>query len=141
MNTEEQIKKLWDVLYEHVHNSIDGTTRLPQIAFVTQTTIDGGVVFVATRPCFIKRISEVHATTATGATVVEKLVGTESVGAGTNILVSDIALSTAANTVTNAEMLNSTGTALNTGDRIGTYVSGSSAGISYQCITFEIQFT
>ena len=135
----KDLQQLTDDFRRHNHNTLN-SDRVKQRIFVNQTTVGGGIVFVATRPCIIKRVSEIHAVTATGATVVEKLTGTTGVGSGTGILSSNLSLGTARDTVVDGDLTNKSGIPLDVGDRISTYVSGSSAGISYQCITFEIEF-
>lgn len=134
-----ELLKLADDFRRHNHNTLN-SDKVKQRGFINWTTIGGGIAFVATKPCIIKRISEVHAVTATGATVVEKLTGTQGVGSGENILNSDFSLASARDTVVNGNLTNKSGIPLDVGDRLSTYVSGSSSGISYQCITFEIEF-
>lgn len=136
---EQELQQLKDDFIRHNHNGLNSDS-IDITSFITFNIIAGGNVFIATRPCVIKRVSEVHTGTGTGATVVEKLTGTTAVGGGTNMLTANFSLAVAAETVTNGVLTNSSGISLAKGDRIGSYVSGSSVGVTNQCITFEIKY-
>ena len=138
-NMEETLQKLQDTFQRHDHNGLN-SNEVKKVSFITYTTLGGGNVFVATRPCIIKRVSEVHGGTATGATVIEKLTGTTAVGSGTNLLTANFSLAVASATVTNGTLTDTIGIPLSRGERIGSWVSGSSVGLEHQCITFEIEY-
>lgn len=137
---EQELQQLRDDFQKHNHNGLN-SDAIDITSFVTFNIIAGGNVFIATRPCMVRRVSEVHTGTATGSTVVEKLTGTTAVGSGTKILTADFSLAVAAETITNGVLTNNNGIPLSKGDRIASYVSGSSSGVTNQCLTFEIKYS
>ncbi len=126
-----------DPFPNHTHDGLN-SLKIKQTSFITMTTIGGGVVFNANRKCVVKSISEVHAVTATGTTYVEKLTSGQAVTTGTAM--AGFPLSSSRDVVVIGTLSNPGGVALSEGDRIGSWVDGSSAGLSYQCITIEIEY-
>ena len=136
---QSQIDEVRDRLDEHQHDNFDNTQKIKRTILVTFNVVGGGCAFIATSPCVIKKVYEMHELTATGATVVEKLTGTTFIGLGTSILTTNFALSTTRDTVQIGVLTNPNGIYLAKGDRIGVWQNGSYTGIVNQNITFEIE--
>lgn len=94
-------------------------------------SIDGNV-FIADKPCILKRVEFVIAATAALATLdLKKCTGTTAPASGTTMLASTIALDTTANTVTNKSLTTTAANLfLQPGDRIGADYSGTLTGLS-----------
>lgn len=148
---QAQINNLQGQLLRHTHNTIDGTQKIALGEFTSvslpdtqsQTSTNYGLFFVATRPCFIKAISEVHTTAGTNGSPVtlqiERLQGTTAPGAGTNMLSTAFDLKGTANTVQRGVLI-PTPTGLNQGDRLALKVSGTLTSLKGVCVTVDLQF-
>lgn len=149
---EQQIKQLDSQLREHTHNGIDGSSLLPTNVFVTkslegtlaQTAANYGIVFVATRPCFVKAVSEVHTVAGNDAGAVtlqiERLQGTTALDSGTVMLATAFDLKGTANTVQRGDLLKGTVLSLQLGDRLALKDSGTLTTLQGVCVTIEIQY-
>jgi len=129
-------KKIWHV------NFINGVVS----GLSASTATNYGIVFVATRPCIVTRISEVHTTAGTngGAVTlqVERLQGTETPDSGNTLLVTAFNLKGTANTVQVGEIVSGTTvTALSVGDRLCLKDSGTLTDVAGVCVTIEITYT
>ena len=102
-----------------------------------------GVIFIATRPCEIMKISEAHTNAGTDATAalnVERLQGTEGLNSGDEVLVTDINLNTtAADTVTSRKGVELQNTRLNHGDRIAIKDVGDITAVAGVCVTIYLK--
>lgn len=148
ITTEELYKKFQD----HQHSGVDGTLRLPKAEFTSvvlagttpATAANYGIFFVATRPCFVKAISEVHSTagSSTPTLQVERLRDTEALDAGDELLVTAFNLAGTANTVQegNLNVANKTFMSLNVGDRLALKDIGTLTAIAGLCVTVELQY-
>lgn len=151
---EEEIRQLKQQFQQHQHTSVDGTLSLPKTSFVTfnlpgsqaQTESNYGMCFTATRPCFVKAISEKHAVPGSDTDPVtlqiERLQETTALGSGTDLLTMPFDLKAAAYTTQRGVLLpNKTTSALNLNDSLAVKVSGTLDDLSGVQITIEIQFT
>lgn len=150
----KQLKSLTDRMNEHIHNNIDGTTPLrsfvPVIASLPttqpQTAANFGIFFVATKPCYVKAISEVHTVAGNDAGAVtlqvERLQGTEALDAGDPLLLTAFDLKGTANTVQRGALVKSNKTllSLQLGDRLALKDAGTLTTLQGVCITVELQF-
>lgn len=142
-----------DQFREHGHRGYDQTSILSIRSFVnaslpgaqSQTAGNYGVFFIATRPCVIKQIKEVHSVAGTDASAVtlqiERLQGTESLGNGDELLSTAFNLKSTANTVQDGQLV-STGkvTGINAGDRLAFKKAGTLTSLEGVCVTIEIQY-
>lgn len=137
---QARVSELESRLGEHRHDNLDGTTDLPRRISVSNTALGGGTFFIATSPCVVKKVFEIHSGTATGSVEVRKMTGTTAVSSGTMIHTTAFALATATDTLQKGVLTNTSGIPLALGDRLGTYENGSRTGINGECITVEIEF-
>lgn len=135
----------------HQHNDVDGTLPIVQTSFVT-ISLPGdwsadanryGLFFTATRPCFVRSISEVHTTAGSdGGTVtlqVERLTGTTAPGSGTSLLLSAFDLKGVANTVQNTiKVIGQSG--LRSGDRLALKKVGTLTAVAGVQVTVELAY-
>lgn len=142
-----------DQFREHGHRGYDQTSILNTRAFVTvsipgvqaQTAGNYGIFFIAPRSCIIKSITEVHNVAGTNGSAVtlnvERLQGTETLGAGDVLLSTAFNLKATANTVQNGTLV-TTGKVLglNTGDRLALKDTGTLTTLEGVCITIEILY-
>lgn len=148
--TPEELKRLEIVehrLDQHAHSTLDGTTVLPTTSFLTyslpgtlsQTAGSYGIIFTATKPCFVRSVSYVHTTAGTSPTIqVERLTGTQAPGAGTVLLTAAFTGSTTANTVQRGVLIAQTGLRLS--DRLALKVAGTLTNYQGASVTIEIQY-
>lgn len=152
MDTETRIIALENLLREHTHNQIDGTLSLGRSFFVTvnlpttqpQTAANYGIFFTATRPCFVKAISEKHTVAGTDAGAVtlniERLQGTTVLDSGTTMLLTAFNLKGIAYTTQRGVMNRiKTTSALQIGDSLALKDSGVLTTLQGVQVTLEIQ--
>lgn len=150
---DTRVAILEDRMQEHVHNEVDGTSSLSYIAFVTvnlpstqpQTAANFGIFFTATRPCFVRAVSEKHTVAGTDAGAVtlqiERLQGTTALDSGTTILETAFDLKGTAYTTQQGQLNRiKTSTALQTGDSLALKDSGVLTSLQGVQVTLEIQF-
>lgn len=152
LEVEQKLIELDQKMNRHRHETIDGTSLVNKTSFITvslpdtqsQTASNYGLIFVATRPCAIKAISEVHTTagSSTPTLQVERLTGTTALGAGSLVLETAFDLAGTANTVQRGEII-PTGNVvgLSLGDRLALRVSGTLTSLKGVCVTIELKFT
>ena len=148
----QRLDNLENRLREHMHDNLDGTMKLPSTVFVTkslestqpQTAGNFGIFFVATRPCFVKAVSEVHTVAGNDAGAVtlqiERLQSTEALDAGDVLLNTAFNLKGTANTVQRGDLLKGTVLSLRQGDRLALKDSGVLTALQGVCVTVEIQY-
>jgi len=146
---EQEIKKLQDRMDRHTHASSDNTSLLVKTSFVSitlpntdpATAANYGIIFIATRPCFLKAVSEVHTTagSSTPTLQIERLQGTQAPDAGTVLLATAFNLAATANTVQRGALI-PLPTGLKLGDRLCLKDIGTLTAIAGLTITCEIQF-
>jgi hypothetical protein len=153
-NLSLELKKLTDRFLEHTHNQTDGTLRIPKVSFVTvnlpsttaQTATNYGLIFTATRPCFVSAISEKHTVAGTNGSPVtlqvERLQSTTALGAGTDLLATAFDLKgTAYTTQRGILAANKTTSSLSLNDSLALKVSGTLTSLEGVQVTLEITFT
>lgn len=137
-----------------VINNITDETKVKQLGYVSYTLPDTlsqtsayyGIIFVATRPCSVVGISEVHTVAGSDAgavtVLVERLTGTTAPGSGTSLMTSTFNLKGTANTTQYAGIRGGTSliskTGLNIGDRLALKVSGTLTALKGVCVTVEL---
>ena len=104
--------------------------------------------FTATKPCFVKSITEVHATKGTDGSAVtlqvERLTSTTAPGSGTGLLTSEFNLKGDINTVqygglrTGNPLISQTG--LNVGDRLSLKKTGTLTAVASLLVTVELAY-
>lgn len=151
-DTDTKLNILRQEFDRHTHSTIDGTDKVKLGSFTSvslpdtqsQTTTNYGLFFVATRPCFVKAISEVHTVAGTNGSAVtlqvERLTGTTALGSGTVLLSTAFNLKGTANTVQRGILI-PTPTGLLQGDRLALKVSGTLTDLKGVCVTVELQYT
>jgi len=153
MNDQEQrIKNLEDLMQEHTHNELDGTAGLKKVIFVTvnlpstqpQTAANFGIFFTATRPCYVKAISEKHTVAGNDAGAVtlniERLQGTTVLDSGTTLLSTAFNLKGTAYTTQRGVMNRiKTTSSLNIGDSLALKDVGTLTTLQGVQVTLEIQ--
>lgn len=148
------IEQIYRMILDHKHNGLDGTKRLSSNVFVSAvlpgtmpaTAANYGIFYVATRPCFVKAVSEVHTTAGTDASAVtlqlERLQGTEAPDSGDALLATAFDLKGTANTVQRGTFVaNKTLTYLALGDRLCLKDAGTLTAVAGLCLTVELQFS
>lgn len=142
-----------DQFREHGHRGYDQTGAITVRSFVnvslpgtqSQTAGNYGVFFMATRPCVVKSIKEIHSVAGTDGSAVtlqiERLQATESLGNGDELLSTAFNLKSTANTVQDGTLV-STGkvVGINAGDRLALKKAGTLTSLEGVCITIEIQY-
>lgn len=107
------------------------------------TATNYGVFFIATYPCIVRRISEVHTTAGTDAGAVtlqvERLQGTEALDSGDVLLTTAFDLKGTANTVQTGTLVRTTALALSVGDRLALKDSGVLTSLAGVCVTVEVE--
>lgn len=110
------------------------------------TASNYGIFFIASRPCTVKRISEVHTVAGSNASAVtlqvERLQGTEALDAGDTLLSTAFNLKGTANTVQTGSLINTGKTilSLSVGDRLALKDSGTLTDVAGVCVSVEINF-
>jgi hypothetical protein len=146
-NNNERLENLEMLMREHTHNVIDLTSKITTNSFVifslpgtlSQTAGSYGIIFVATRPCFVKAISYVHTVAGTSPTLqVERLSTTTAPGSGTVLMTSAFSGSSTANTVQRGALISQTG--LRISDRIALKVSGTLTNYQGATVTIELEY-
>lgn len=153
MDFENRLLQLEDKLREHQHSNVDGTLPLQQSSFVTvnlpdttaQTSTNYGMIFTATRPCYVRAISEKHAVAGSDAGAVTldvtRLQGTTALGSGTSLLKTTFNLKGTAYTTQRAVMADLKTTAsLVTGDSLALKVTGTLTALKGVQVTLELSF-
>lgn len=119
----------------YVFGSLPGTA--------SATAGNYGVIFIATRPCEIMKISEAHTNAGSDATAalnIERLQGTESLNSGDEVLVTDLNLNTiAADTVTSRKGVELQNTILKPGDRVAIKDVGYITALAGVCVTIYLK--
>lgn len=150
---QKDITDLKSQMGRHQHETIDGTASLNKTAFVTfslpdtqsQTATNYGICFIATRPCSIKSVSEVHTVlgSSTPTLQIEKLTGTTAPGSGTPILLTAFDLHATANIVQRGVLVSTkqTTSGLLLSDRLALKVSGTLTALKGVTVTIELAFT
>ncbi len=136
----------------HNHDGVN-SEKILQTSWVVQslpgtqgaTAGNYGIFFTATRPCYVKRISEVHTTAGTdpGAVTlqVERLQGTEALDAGDALLVTAFNLKGTANTVQTGSLVTTpTLLSLNEGDRLALKDTGTLTAVAGVNVTVELNY-
>lgn len=146
-NTDTRLENLEMSMREHTHNTVDSTSKLVTNSFVTfslpgtlaQTAGNYGIVFTATRPCFVSAISYVHTVAGTSPSLqVERLQTTTALGAGTVLLTTAFSGSATANTVQRGTLISQTG--LKLGDRLALKISGTLTNYQGVNVTIELEY-
>jgi hypothetical protein len=149
--TSQQLNDLLERFKQHNHDDLD-TQPIRKTVFVTAslagtasaTGANYGVFFVATRPCVVVRISEVHTTagSSTPTLQVEKLTGTTALDSGSTLLKTAFNLASTANTVQTGDLIDGgtkTALSMNKGDRLALKDIGTLTAIAGVCVTVEIE--
>ena len=153
LQLNKDLKSFKEEYQEHYHGGIDGTVKLLQTSFITfnlpstaaQTAANYGLIFTATRPCFVKAISEKHTIAGTDAGAVslqvERLQDTTALGAGTNLLETAFNLKGTAYTTQRGVLASlKTTSALNLGDSLAVKTSGVLTTLQGVQVTIELAF-
>lgn len=148
------LQELTKQFLDHQHNSVDGTLPIQKSSFASWALVgtsaatagNYGIFFVATKPCSVKAISEVHTVAGTNASAVtlqvERLQGTEALDAGDLLLATAFNLKGTANTVQRGVLtsVNKTFLSLQVGDRLALRDSGTLTDVAGVCVTVELQY-
>lgn len=139
--------------YLHQHNSVDGTSKLKQISFITaslsgvlsQTAGYYGVFFIAVRSCVVKKISEIHTVAGNDAGAVtlqvERLQGTEALDAGDTLLSTAFNLKGTANTLQEGSIItNGRVNGLAIGDRLALKDAGTLTNLQGVAVIVEVEY-
>lgn len=150
---DERLQKLEERMNIHTHNGVDNTYLLPNYGFVTYslpstsaaTSTNYGVIFTATRPGFIRGISESHTVAGTSPSLqVERLTSGVALGAGTTLLVTALDLSSTANIPQYRGLRAGSPlvdrAAFRKGDRLALKISGTLTNLEGLNITLELQY-
>lgn len=141
----DDLQKQFD---EHNHDGrtsekIKQTVFIPAVLKSTepQTAANYGVFFVATRPCIVKAVSEIHevAGSSTPTLQIERLTSTTAPASGTELLLTAFNLAATANTVQRG-VLKNIPLGLNQGDRLALKDIGTLTNIVGVTVTVEIEF-
>lgn len=147
---EQEIKDIKNTIREHQHNNVDGTLSLSKSTFITvnlysttaQTTTNYGLIFTATRPCFIKAISEKHTIAGNDAGAVtlqiERLQSTTTLTNGTDLLSTAFNLKGTAYTTQRGALIRQP--ALNLSDSLALVLTGTPTTLEGVQVTIEIEF-
>lgn len=145
------VEELHRQFQDHEHNGVDGTLQIKKTSFTSSfltgtsaaTAANYGVFFVATKPCFIKAVCEIHAVagSSTPTLQIERLQGTEALDAGDEILATAFDLAATANTVQYGDLKipNKTFLSLTVGDRLALKDIGTLTNVAGLCVTVELQ--
>lgn len=141
----DDLQKQFD---KHNHDGRN-SEKIRQTAFVTavlkntepQTAGNYGVFFIATRPCVLKAVSEVHevAGSSTPTLQIERLTGTTAPASGTELLTTAFDLAGTANTVQRG-VLKKIPLGLSQGDRLALKDIGTLTALVGVTVTAEIEF-
>ena len=141
---------------ELIREDMMNRIREESVAFVVkdlpgslaQTAASYGVFFTATRPCYIKAITESHTTAGADAGAVslevERLTGTTAPGSGTSLQSAVFDLKGTANTTqyaglrTGSTLIAQTG--LNMGDRLALKKTGTLTSLEGVQVTVELRY-
>lgn len=148
---EQRIIELEKQFQAHDHDGIN-TNHIRQVSFLT-TSLPGsnaatagnyGIFFVATRPCKITAISEVHTTlgSSTPTLQIEKLTGTQALDAGTTLLATAFDLHATANTVQRGVLVSGglqTALSLKQGDRLALKDIGTLTALAGVSVTVQLE--
>lgn len=110
---------------------LDNVTMLPITEALTATDATR-TVYVATHPCKLVAVSEVHSTASSSGTLtLEKCTGTTAPGSGTAMLTATISLAGTANTVLSGTPVSDQGIlTLAAGDRLGLKIAGTMTSLA-----------
>lgn len=136
-------------LNKHNHDG-NNSTKINQTVFISydipndaaQAAKNYEDFFIATRPCTIIAISEIHlqAGNSTPSLQIERDTGTQTInGGGTDLLLTAFDLSAVANTVQRGKLKNIP-MGMKEGDRLSMHVSGTLTNLKGVCVTVEIEF-
>lgn len=119
---------------------VNGNSGLIMISEALTATDATRTVFVATRACRLKAVSEVHSTASTSGTLtVEKCTGTTAPGSGTALLTGTMSLSGTANTVVNGTLIATVASiTLAAGDRLSIVIAGTMTNLAGGRVTIAI---
>lgn len=153
---EDRIDGLEKWMREHAHSGNDQSKKTLVTSFVTMTILStGGATstnythfFTATKPCYVKAITQVHAVKGTDAGAVtlqiERLTGTTAPGSGTNLLLTAFDLKGNINATQYAGLRTGNGlisqSGLGVGDRLALKTTGVLTAVASVQVTVEIAY-
>lgn len=149
---EKRLVELEEQFQWHDHDGVNSkkfwqTSWAMANLFGTSAATAGNysIFFTATRPCIVKRISEVHTTAGTDGSAVtlqvERLQGTEAPDSGDVLLQTAFDLKGTANTVQEGTTVTTTVLALAVGDRLCLKDSGVLTSVAGVNVTVELTYT
>lgn len=116
----------------------DNVLMLPVTVALTATDATR-TVFVATHPCKVIAVSEVHSTASSSGTLtLEKCTGTTAPGSGSVLLNATVSLAGTANTVLSGLVLTTGVATLAVGDRLSVKIAGTMTSLAGSLVTIML---